>query len=73
VERSREYLGIAVIVGVGLCFAFGNTMANIAYEGGSDPLSLATARFVFPAIALAGILMLMRKTFILPRRDGIRP
>lgn len=70
-ERSREYLGIAVIVGVGLCFALGNTMANIAYEGGSDPLSLTTARFVFPAIALAGILMVMRKSVVLPRRDGI--
>jgi len=70
-ERSREYLGIAVIVGVGLCFALGNTMANLAYAGGSDPLSLATARFVFPAIALALILAATRTPFVLPRRDGI--
>jgi drug/metabolite transporter (DMT)-like permease len=70
-DRSREYLGIAVIVGVGLFFALGNTLANIAYAGGSDPVSLSTARFVFPAIALAVILALAGKAAALPRRDGL--
>lgn len=70
-DRSREYLGIAVIVGVGLFFALGNTLANIAYAGGSDPVSLSTARFLFPAIALAAILALAGKPPTLPRRDGV--
>lgn len=71
-DRSREYLGIAVIVGVGLFFALGNTLANIAYAGGSDPVSLSTARFLFPAIALAAILALAGKPpTLLPRRDGV--
>ena len=69
-DRSREYLGIAVIVGVGVCFALGNTLANIAYAGGSDPVALATARFVVPAIALAAILALGGKPLGLPRRDA---
>ena len=70
-QRSREVLGIAVIVGVGLLFALGNTLANVAYAGGSDPVSLSTARFLFPAIALAAILALARKPPTLPRRDGL--
>ncbi len=70
-HRSREYAGIAVIVGVGLCFALGNTLANIAYAGGSDPVALATARFIVPAIALAAILALAGKPFALPRRDAL--
>jgi drug/metabolite transporter (DMT)-like permease len=70
-DRSREYLGIAVIVVVGLFFALGNTLANIAYAGGSDPVSLSTARFLFPAIALAAILALAGKPPTLPRRDGV--
>lgn len=69
-QRSHEYLGIAVIVGVGLLFALGNTLANVAYAGGSDPVSLSTARFLFPAIALAAILALARKPPTLPRRDA---
>lgn len=69
-QRSREYLGIAVIVGVGLLFALGNTLANLAYAGGSDPVSLSTARFVFPAIALAAILALAGKPPTLPLRDA---
>lgn len=70
-DRSREYLGIAVIVGVGLFFALGNTLANVAYAGGSDPVSLSTARFLFPAFALAAILALAGKPPTLPRRDGV--
>ncbi len=70
-QRSREVLGIAVIVGVGLLFALGNTLANVAYAGGSDPVSLSTARFLFPAIALAAILALAGKPPTLPRRDGV--
>lgn len=70
-QRSREYVGIAVIVGVGLCFALGNTLANIAYAGGSDPVALATARFIVPAIGLGAILALAGKPFALPRRDAV--
>ena len=70
-DRSREYLGIAVIVGVGLFFAVGNTLANIAYAGGGDPVSLSMARFLFPAIALAAILARAGKPTALPRRDGV--
>jgi len=70
-DRSREYLGIAVIVGVGLFFALGNTLANIAYAGGSDPVSLSTARFLFPAIALAAMLALAGVPSALPRRDAV--
>ncbi|TAK42200.1 MAG: hypothetical protein EPO27_17570, partial [Betaproteobacteria bacterium] len=70
-QRSREVLGIAVIVGVGLLFALGNTLANLAYAGGSDPVSLSTARFLFPAIALAAILALAGKPPTLPRRDAV--
>lgn len=70
-QRSREYLGIAVIVGVGLLFALGNTLANLAYAGGSDPVSLSTARFLFPATALAAILALAGKPPTLPRRDAV--
>ena len=69
-NRSREYLGIAVIVGVGVFFALGNTLANIAYAGGSDPVSLSAARFLVPAIALAAILALAGKPTALPRRDA---
>ena len=70
-NQAREYLGIAIIVGVGIFFALGNTLANVAYAGGSDPVSLSTARFLFPAIALAAILLLTGKPPTLPRRDGM--
>ena len=70
-DKSREYMGIAVIVGVSLCFALGNTLANIAYASGSDPVSLSTARFIFPAIVLVAILALSGTPATLPRRDGV--
>lgn len=70
-DNRRELLGIALVVFIGVCFAMANTLAGLAYRGGSDPLSVSTARFFLPAIVLAAILAARGRRLLLPRRDGL--
>ena len=70
-DMRRELLGIALVLFIGVCFALANTFAGLAYQGGSDPLSVSTARFVLPTAVLLIILLVRKQRILLPRRDGI--
>jgi len=68
--ERRGLLASALILGFTVSFALTNTMAGLAYRGGSDPLTVATARFIVPTIALAVMLWATGARFTLPKRDA---
>ncbi len=70
-DKRREILGIAIVVGVSICFAFSNTLAGLSYRSGADPFSVSTVRFVLPSLILIGILFTAGKPILLPRREGL--
>ena len=49
---SRAWLGIVVALAAGAAYAVANTSANIAYQAGSDAMTVAATRFLVPVIAL---------------------
>ncbi|MCZ6592494.1 MAG: DMT family transporter [Alphaproteobacteria bacterium] len=69
-ERRRDLLAIALVLGFTVSFALTNTTAGLAFIGGSDPLTVADARFTFTALALVVILWATGARFSLPRRDA---
>ena len=69
-ERRRDLLAIALVLGFTVSFALTNATAGLAFIGGSDPLAVANARFTFAALALAVILWATGARFSLPRRDA---
>lgn len=68
--QRREVLAGALILGFTVSFALTNTMAGLAYRGGSDPLTVATARFIVPTVALAVMLWASGARFTLPKHDA---
>jgi DME family drug/metabolite transporter len=57
VAESRT-IGIVVALFSAVSFAVANTLAGVAYAGGSDPLTVSTTRFILPAILIYGMLKL---------------
>ena len=51
-------------------FAFANTSASVAYQGGSNPLTLAATRFLVPTAALIVWLRASGVSLVLPKRDA---
>lgn len=70
-ESRKEILGILLVLGIGVCFAMANTLAGVAYTGGTDALSVSTARFFLPAIIMLIILVVSGRELFLPKRDGL--
>ena len=70
-SNQRPILALALVLGFTVSFALTNTMAGLAYREGSDPLTVATARFILPTLVLPLILWLTGARLTLPRRDGI--
>ncbi|MBO6784314.1 MAG: DMT family transporter [Alphaproteobacteria bacterium] len=70
-ETRNELMGIILVLVIGVCFAMANTLAGLAYTGGTDALSVSTSRFMLPALILVVILVLQRKSILLPTRDGL--
>lgn len=69
-ERRRDLLAIALVLGFTVSFALTNTTARLAFIGGSDPLTVADARFTFTALVLVVILRATGARFSLTRRDA---
>ena len=69
-ERRRDLLAIALVLGFTVSFALTNTTAGLAFNGGSDALTVANARFTFAALALAVILRATGARFSLPKHDA---
>jgi drug/metabolite transporter (DMT)-like permease len=53
---NQRTTGIVVALVSAASFAVANTLAGVAYEGGTDPLTLSTTRFILPALVLLVIL-----------------
>ncbi len=70
-ESRKEILGILLVLVIGVGFAMSNTLAGVAYTGGTDALTVSTARFFLPAGILLIILLVSGKKVLMPSRDGI--
>ena len=68
---SRAWLGITVAIAAGAAFAIANTSAGVAYQGGSNPLTVASTRFLLPTAALIGWLSFTGVSLVIPRRQAI--
>ena len=68
---SRAWLGVAVAIAAGAAFAIANTSASVAYQGGSNPLTVASTRFLLPTAALLAWLGFDGVSLILPKRQAI--
>jgi hypothetical protein len=51
VASHSTRVGIAVALAAAAGFALANTSANVAYHGGSNPLTVAATRFLVPMVA----------------------
>jgi drug/metabolite transporter (DMT)-like permease len=69
--HSRTWLGVVVALAAAACYAVANTSASVAYQGGSDPMTVAATRFLVPTVALFLWLRLSGAPLALPRRDAM--
>jgi drug/metabolite transporter (DMT)-like permease len=67
----RARVGIIVALAAAAGFALANTSASVAYQGGSNPLTVAAIRFLVPTAALIIWLRLSNVSLALPWRDAI--
>ena len=66
--KNQRTLGIVVALVSAVNFAVANTLAGLAYEGGSDPLTLSTTRFILPAVLVFIILKFSGKPVLMKGR-----
>ena len=69
-SRQRTYAGIAIALAAAAAFALSNTAANVAYQGGSNALTVAGTRFLLPTAALIVWLRAAGIPLALPARDA---
>ena len=69
--HSRAWLGVVVALAAAAGYAVANTSASLAYQGGSNPLTVAATRFLVPTIALIVWLRLSGVSLVLPKRDTL--
>jgi drug/metabolite transporter (DMT)-like permease len=67
---SRAWVGNILALTSAVAFAVANTSASLAFQGGSNPITLAAVRFVLPALVLVIWLTAQGRSVWLPRRDG---
>jgi drug/metabolite transporter (DMT)-like permease len=70
-SHSRTWLGVVVALVAAAGYAVANTSTGVAYQGGSDPMTLAAIRFLVPTVALFFWLRLSGVPLALPRRNAI--
>ena len=68
--EPRAWVGNILALTAAVAFAFSNTTASVAFQGGSNPITLAAVRFVLPAIVLVIWLSASGRSVWLPKRDG---
>ena len=68
--KSQRLVGIFLALVSAVFFAVSNTLAGVAYQGGSNPFTLSATRFILPAILLFFVLRLSGKTVVLERRPA---
>jgi drug/metabolite transporter (DMT)-like permease len=68
---NTRYIGLFLALSSAVGFLVSNTLAGVAYQGGTNPLTIATTRFILPAIALIVFLRMSGVTLALPKRAGL--
>ena len=66
----RAWVGTILALTSAVAFAFSNASASLAFQGGSNPMTLAAVRFVLPALVLVIWLTAQGRSVWLPKRDG---
>jgi drug/metabolite transporter (DMT)-like permease len=69
--KNKRLVGIFLALVSAVFFALANTLAGVAYQGGSNPFTLSATRFILPAILLLFILMVSGKAVVLGRRPAV--
>ena len=69
--RSRQSFGIVLVLLAAVCFGMVPSLARLAYEGGTDVLTLTALRIWFMAAALAILLFLRRQSLMMPPRPRL--
>ena len=69
-SQPRMLLGVSVALVSAAAFAVANSSASLAYHGGSNPLTVATARFVLTTIILIAWLGVSGISLLLTKRDA---
>ena len=67
---SQRVVGITLALISAVFFALANTLAGIAYQGGSNPFTLSGTRFILPAVLLFAILVFSGRPIALDRRSA---
>ena len=70
ISHPRAWVGITVALAAAAGFALANTSASVAYQGGSNPLTVAATRFLVPTAALIVWLSVSGISLVLPKRDA---
>jgi len=70
ISHPRARVGVIVALAAAAGFALANTSASVAYQGGSNPLTVAATRFFVPTAALIVWLRVSGTSLVLPRRDA---
>jgi drug/metabolite transporter (DMT)-like permease len=68
--EARVLTGNILALAAAVAFALTNAAASLAFQGGSNPSTLAALRFVLPALVLTVWLGIQRRPLRLPRRDA---
>ena len=71
ISDPRARVGIAIALAAAAGFALANTSASVAYQGGSNPLTVAATRFLVPTAALIVWLRVSGVSLVLPQRDAL--
>lgn len=69
-SEARVVTGNILALTAAVAFALTNASASLAFQGGSNPGTLAALRFVLPALVLMVWLTAQRRPVWLPRREG---
>jgi drug/metabolite transporter (DMT)-like permease len=67
---ARALTGNILALAAAVAFALTNASASLAFQGGSNPSTLAALRFVLPALVLTVWLTAQGRPVALSRRDG---
>ena len=68
--ETRVLMGTILALTAAVAFALTNASASLAFQGGSNPITLAAVRFVLPALVLMAWLIAQGRSVWLPKRDG---
>jgi len=68
--QSAGFVGTILALTAAVAFAVSNMSAKLAFDGGSNPLTLAATRFILPTVVLVMWLRLGNNPLWLSKRDG---